>query len=406
MPGNKFLATTDVAAWLGELSKTMRVFAPRAEGQAVVYREFDAAKDLELRRKPTESAKHVLFPRSEELLSFNYQRPPFGAPEIKKEGEGQADQPVVSQVNVKTPADPAPTLIFGMLGCDAGSVTTFDPIFGGNAFKDVYYLKKRQATVLIVRACAEVLSTCFCNWVGGDPANDKNADVLATELADGWLLRPLTDRGEKVLASPLLKDAPATADGEAAAIHDKARKALGEAPNLEGIDAALFTLFSDNDFWRRESAGCLACGACTYLCPTCHCFSITDETSARSGVRLRSWDTCMAALYTLEASGHNPRSLKAARLRNRVGHKFAYFIRNNDGQISCCGCGRCIKSCPSSVDIRQIVKDALVAAASVAPAPAPVTPAPAAPAAPPPPQPAAPAAAPTKGKGRKEKANG
>ena len=80
-------------------------------------------------------------------------------------------------------------------------------------------------------------------------------------------------------------------------------------------------------------------------------------------MRLRSWDTCMASLYTLEASGHNPRTQKAARLKNRVGHKFAYFIRNNDGRISCCGCGRCIKSCPSSVDIRKIVKDALAQAA-------------------------------------------
>ena len=31
MPGNKFLANADVAAWLGELSKTMRVFAPRGK---------------------------------------------------------------------------------------------------------------------------------------------------------------------------------------------------------------------------------------------------------------------------------------------------------------------------------------------------------------------------------------
>ena len=397
MPGNKFLANADVAAWLGELSKTMRVFAPRTEGQAVVYRQFDAAKGIELRRKPTESAKHVLFPRSEELLSFSYERPPFGAPEKGKEGEAQAVEAEVSQVKVRMPADPTPSIIFGMLGCDAGSVTTFDPVYGGSKFKDVYYLKKRQATVFVVRACAEVLSTCFCNWVGGDSANVKNADVLATELADGWLLQPVTERGEKTLASPFLKDAPAAANEQAAAIHDNARKALGEAPNLEGIDAALFTMFSDNGFWEKESAACLACGSCTYLCPTCHCFSITDETSARNGVRLRSWDTCMASLYTLEASGHNPRLLKAARMRNRVGHKFAYFLRNNDGQISCCGCGRCIKSCPSSVDIRQIVKDALVQAASVAP--------------PPPPQPTAapvaPTAAPTKGKGRtKEKANG
>lgn len=356
MPGTKFIAHADLASWLGELASSMRVVAPRTEGNAVVYRDFNAEKGMELTKKPTESAKHILFPRSEELFSFGYKRPPFGIPE---KGEPVDDTSVVTKLEVTTPADPAPTVVFGMLGCDAGSVTTFDPIFNGNKFKDVYYLKKREATVLIVRACNEVLSTCFCTWVGGDPANARNGDILATELADGWLLTPITDRAEKVMGSSLLKDAPEGAAAKADDLHAAARAAIGDVPDLKGIDQKLFGLFADDEFWHAESAPCLACGVCTYLCPTCHCFSITDETAGRSGVRLRSWDTCMASLYTLEASGHNPRAHKAARLKNRVGHKFAYFIRNNEGQISCCGCGRCIKSCPSSVDIRKIVKDAL-----------------------------------------------
>ncbi len=356
MPGTKFIAHADLASWLGELASSMRVVAPRVEGNAVVYRDYVAEKGLELSRKPTESAKHVLFPRSEALFSFAYKRPAFGIPE---KGQAVDDTSEVSTLEVTTPADPRPTVIFGMTGCDAGSVTTFDPVYNGNKFKDIYYLKKREATVLIVRACNDVLSTCFCTWVGGDPANTANGDILATELADGWLLRPVTGRAEKVMGSKLLKDADAGKEAAATELHDAARKALGDAPDLSGIDKALFDLFPDDEFWHAESAPCLACGACTYLCPTCHCFSITDETAGRSGVRMRSWDTCMASLYTLEASGHNPRMQKAARLRNRVGHKFAYFIRNNDGRISCCGCGRCIKSCPSSVDIRQIVKGAL-----------------------------------------------
>ena len=77
------------------------------------------------------------------------------------------------------------------------------------------------------------------------------------------------------------------------------------------------------------------------------------------GVRLRSWDTCMSSLFTLEASGHNPRMGKADRLRNRVGHKFSYYPELHGGRFSCVGCGRCIKSCPSMVDIRQIVLDAV-----------------------------------------------
>ncbi|SBV90997.1 putative Hydrogenase [uncultured delta proteobacterium] len=356
MPGTKFIAKTDLASWLGELASSMRVIAPRTEGNAVVYRDYDAAKGLELAKKPTESAKHVLFPRSEELFSFAYKRPAFGIPE---KGQVLDDTSEVMKLEVSVPADPRPTVIFGMLGCDAGSVTTFDPIYNGNKYKDVYYLKKRDATILIVRACNDVLSTCFCTWVGGDPANTQNGDILATELADGWLLQPLTSRAEKAMGSALLKDADKALEPKAEELHAAARKAIGEVPDLTGVDQKLFDVFANDAFWQAESAPCLACGVCTYLCPTCHCFSITDETAGRSGVRLRSWDTCMASLYTLEASGHNPRMQKAARLKNRVGHKFAYFIRNNDGQISCCGCGRCIRSCPSSVDIRQIVKDAL-----------------------------------------------
>lgn len=357
MPGMKFIAHADVPAWLAELASSMRVVAPRVEGNAVVYRDFDAEKGIELTRKPTESAKHILFPRSEELFGFAYKRPAFIVPEKGK--EDAPEMPEARTLEISQPTEPQPTVIFGMLGCDAGSVTTFDPVFNGKKYKDVYYLKKREATILIVRACNEVLSTCFCTWVGGDPANKRSGDVLATEVDGGWLLEPLTDRAEKALGSALLKDADKGLGAKAAELHEAARAALGAAPDLTGIDAKLFALFENEAFWRDETAGCLACGACTYLCPTCHCFSITDETAGRGGVRLRSWDTCMSSLYTLEASGHNPRSQKAVRMRNRVGHKFAYFIRNNDGQISCCGCGRCIKSCPSSVDIRRIVTDAL-----------------------------------------------
>ena len=49
-----------------------------------------------------------------------------------------------------------------------------------------------------------------------------------------------------------------------------------------------------------------------------------------------------------------------------MGHKFCYHPRefpdtqeNGELEFSCTGCGRCIKSCPVSVDIRAIVLDIL-----------------------------------------------
>ena len=60
-------------------------------------------------------------------------------------------------------------------------------------------------------------------------------------------------------------------------------------------------------FWREHALACLGCGACAYTCPVCHCFDIVDEGNAREGVRARNWDACQFPLFTLHASGHNPR---------------------------------------------------------------------------------------------------
>ena len=150
---------------------------------------------------------------------------------------------------------------------------------------------------------------------------------------------------------------------EAAA--EAARKAawasLDKAPSLAEAPAKVAARFEDVEFWQQETDRCLSCGACTYFCPTCYCFNITDEgdgLNGREGRRLRTWDNCMSPLFTREASGHNPRTAKALRMRNRVSHKFATYPENW-GAFSCNGCGRCVSNCPVHLDIRAIVLDAI-----------------------------------------------
>ena len=67
----------------------------------------------------------------------------------------------------------------------------------------------------------------------------------------------------------------------------------------------------------------------------------------------------MTPLFTLETSGHNPRPTKAERMRNRISHKFSFYPERYDGFFSCVGCGRCVVSCPVSLDIRHMVKAAV-----------------------------------------------
>jgi len=42
-------------------------------------------------------------------------------------------------------------------------------------------------------------------------------------------------------------------------------------------------------------------------------------------------------------------------MRQRVLHKFSYFM-DNQGIVSCTGCGRCIEVCPVNMDIRETLK--------------------------------------------------
>ena len=92
------------------------------------------------------------------------------------------------------------------------------------------------------------------------------------------------------------------------------------------------------------------------MCPTCHCFDISDEIKGDDGVRIRNWDSCMFPLFTRETSGHNPRTSQKQRWRQRLMHKFKYYVDNFDA-IACVGCGRCVMSCPVNIDIRKIVQD-------------------------------------------------
>ncbi len=185
----------------------------------------------------------------------------------------------------------------------------------------------------------------------------EGSDLRLTPIAGGYLLEALTERSALVIESVASLASPPSAAQEkeaAEAVAQAARQRWGE-PLPEGIARDFMARFEDRGYWQEVAESCLSCGICTYVCPTCYCFTITDEIKDLQGERLRSWDSCMFYQYTSEASGHNPRPTKFERYRNRVGHKFSYIPEKYEGLIGCCGCGRCIRSCPVSIDIRRAV---------------------------------------------------
>ncbi|WP_348771050.1 4Fe-4S dicluster domain-containing protein [Pseudodesulfovibrio sp. zrk46] len=264
------------------------------------------------------------------------------------------------KLEIKEKVDDSPAVVIGCRSCDAAGFNTFDRVYLKDSITDQNYLARRENTVLISLVCEKPATTCFCNWVGGSPASADGADVQMTPLTDGWLVEAITERGEVLMLSAILTDG-ADRVNEAAEVKSKAEDNMPEAPQLDKAPEQLLGLFDNADFWESMSAKCISCGTCTYLCPTCYCFNITDEACGMEGVRLRTWDNCMSSQFTMEASGHNPRPTKAHRLKNRIGHKFSYYPTLHGGNIACVGCGRCIKSCPVSVDIRSVIVNAMAA---------------------------------------------
>jgi len=334
----RFLRDESLRPWLTALMERARVVAPQDEEGVVLFRPLERDGAVVLDRRAAAPAKWVLLPQTEELFRYTTGRDPeTGAPTVRHE----------------LPGPPPETVVFGLAPCDMRGVDILDKVFLRGRTRDPYYAARRAATAFVVLTCAGPAdASCFCHWVGPGPGEAPGADIELVRLEEGWALLAHTQKGEELAGLAAAEEADL--QDRVAAAREAALAAMGEAPDLSAAPERFAAAFDDKDFWERAAALCNGCAACTHLCPTCQCFDIADECAGGTGRRLRTWDSCLSATFTLEASGHNPRPGTAERWRNRLGHKFSYHPRSGEG-FGCTGCGRCVRACPSCVDIREIL---------------------------------------------------
>ena len=308
--------------WAPAEQEGMKKFLPVAEGDTVHLGEDNT----------TVPPKALLFPQTETLYRFS---------------QGQAD--------LEIPGPDEEMVLLGVRPCDARAMAVVEKLFRWD-FDDPYYLKRRELTTLIGLACNEPALNCFCTSVGGGPASSEGLDILMVDLGESYLLEAETEKGKTLLeeVKDLLEEAGADAiQQKDQAVREAAAK-IRRSVDPQGIPGALPGLW-DDPLWAKVSSACLGCGICTYLCPTCYCFDIQDEVEGAAGRRCRMWDSCMFAEYTVHTSGHNPRPTRRERTRNRINHKYSYFV-DKFGVIACVGCGRCSTLCPVNIDIIDILR--------------------------------------------------
>jgi len=245
-----------------------------------------------------------------------------------------------------------PRIIFAIRPCDAQAVQLLDTSFIQEGYVDPFWVEKRAKTITIGLGCHEPCQTGFCTTVGYGPFNKSDLDVLLTDLGDFYLVETLSEAGEKCFQG--FSTASDEIYEKALMVQHAAHDQMLVAFETENLKEKLEQNFN-SDYWEEISQSCLGCGVCTFLCPTCFCFDIVDEAQRKE--RVRNWDTCMFRTYSLEASGHNPRPSRVERTRQRLSHKFVYWL-DQVNQIGCTGCGRCVRYCPVGLDIRTMLRQA------------------------------------------------
>ncbi|HTY46135.1 MAG TPA: 4Fe-4S dicluster domain-containing protein [Methanomassiliicoccales archaeon] len=337
---NHILKKEGIADAIKALGKDHAVYVPVENKRGLIeFKELGkgvSVGKMKLDRKPDTPPKAVLFPQTELLLTY------------KKVGGKYAVTPA--------PLDEREKIIFGARPCDAIAITLMDKVFCGGKFVDWYYKNRRDRVTLFTIACdGPADEYCFCPSTGGSPASRDGSDVMLYDVGDSYYAEGLTDRGVKALE--LLKNHLGKPTSKQEQRKDEivrsAEAGEGFTRKIPAESIAKLDTSFDSKYWEDVARRCLSCGACTYYCPTCHCFDINDE---QGGKRVRTWDSCQFGIFTVHTSGHNPRMQRGQKLRNRYYHKFKYS-KENIGRFLCVGCGRCVALCPASLDITKVISE-------------------------------------------------
>ena len=334
------IAKENLSALFQKIAESFELYLPvKTAGQTnFAAWNADAEADLDT-LKTVKSAKDAFFPQSEGLYT------------VKKEGKKMSVEPESLKEQ--------DFVVFGMKACDVKGLEVLDNVFLADPV-DTFYAARRDHGTIVAMACHEPEETCFCKVFGVDAAAPAS-DVAVWTVGEDLYWKAQSEKGEALTerVKELLADADASGEAEVEAEKEAIHKIVEKLPymnlSLEGWNGDALSEKFDSPVWEELYKPCLACGTCTFVCPTCQCYDIKDYTAGTTVSRYRCWDSCMYSDFTMMAHGNN-RTSQMQRFRQRFMHKLVYYPANNDGMYSCTGCGRCVEKCPSALNIVKVVK--------------------------------------------------
>ena len=325
---------------LEKLKSAYRLFGPIKEKDAYEFKPLEKGEQPDLSGTNTRmSAKGLIYPQTEAMFTYTLD-------------QSKEDHDILKPAE----KDYSPRAVVGIRPCDADAFLLVKRNFDTPEYKDPYWINAYEATTFVGLACDSPCSTCFCTSAGSGPFNDTGLDVLVVDTHETYIIKSVTEKGDALIASAGWDNSISAEDAqkEIDPIKKAAEGKISTTITTGNVKNKSSMVIYESPIWDDIAFACINCGTCTFVCPTCWCFDIQDETHKTSGVRMRNWDSCMFPLFTHHGSGHNPRGEKVQRVRQRFMHKLKYYVdKYNDG-IQCVGCGRCVRACPVNIDIRKV----------------------------------------------------
>jgi ferredoxin len=332
------IAKLDLREWVASLLAQAEVIAPtRAHGGDVLFAAISSPDEVLWEfENPLAPPKPFALPQTEPLLRIRR---------------------TAGRVSLEPVGDERPRVLLNVRSCDVKGMAFLRRMMAAEP-ADEAWLRRADRTTLVSLACAAPCPAGFCVCCDAGPFLRDGYDLQLTDLGDRLLAEAAGARGAERLAAagPLLRPAREQDLRKKADLEQGAKRRFG--PETCHFGSAMRRVSGGRvpaALWEKISDWCQECGACTFLCPVCYCFSVADRREDGGFLRCRLWDSCQLSAFTLEASGHNPREKHAERVKRRFFHKVSAQYYRRDGDVGCVGCGRCVKACLGTTDMPAVV---------------------------------------------------
>jgi len=261
--------------------------------------------------------------------------------------------PIKENVTAKVQAT-KPRIIIGAPNCDIAGLEILDEIYLDKDFKDPFYSHRRENTILISADCFNITEHCHCLTYDVKPYSTSGADLAVVHMNDLMLFREITSRGKEFLSqlSFLRESDNKDFAAEIKEKHQYVESALTVSnkglPDYKTTGSLVEK--AGDEVWRKYSSGCVSCGACSTICPTCSCFLLIDKPGFE---KIKQTDACQYPGFVRVAGGEDALVETHRRFRNRYMCKYVWKPAKFK-PTACTGCGRCIETCIGGINKNKL----------------------------------------------------